>query len=323
MGAPQANEATGAVYLYKVPQGGWQNMSEPTATLSAPDGAPGDEFGAAIVTSGSQLLIGAPGHNGGNGAIYVYLNLVLVQEITQDYEPGCGLGSALSTSLSDTKWLLVSSPNCYFAGPGWGFATLYEFQEGQWGVNQNIQFNHQGKFQSVAVGYGDQLGYLTLAMGVTGGNVGMVYMGGSEQGGERGVAQDFGAAISMQESSNLLFIGEPSTATVYVYYAPNHEGHPDWQDGGQLVAKLTDSALGPNSGFGSSISARGKDMLIGAPGAGVVDLFIQQPKMWASSDSPVMQWTGVGGGTVAFYVGKAPSFIAGNPGAGTAFVVAP
>lgn len=324
LGAPQANQATGAVYLYKIPQGGWQNMPQPSATLTAEDGAPGDEFGAAIVTAGSQLLISAPGHNAGAGAVYVYVNLKLTQEITGDYEPGCGLGASLSTSMSDPKWFMAASPNCYFNGIGWGFATLYQFTGGQWQLYQQFTPQHTGTLSTVAFGYGDKLGYLTVAMGIPyPGGVGTVVIGGlGEGGGVRGQAWDFGAAISMQQSSNLLFVGEPSTATVYVFYGPNREGHPDWGNP-PLVGKLTDSALGPNSGFGSSLSARGKQLLIGAPGAGVVDLFTQPVKMWASSDTPAASYSGIGGGTVAWYVGKAPAFIAGEPGAGTGFVVRP
>lgn len=319
LGAPQANEATGAVYLYKVPQGGWQNMAKPSATLTAPDGAPGDEFGSSIVTAGSQLLIGAPGHNGGNGAVYVYVNLVLTQELTQDSEPGCGLGASLGTSLSDPNWMIVSSPNCYFNGIGWGLANIYQFTNGQWQIYQQLTSEHNGKLGPVVFAYGDKLGWLTFAMGIPGygGVMGEVIVGGNIV---RGQTENFGSVISMQQSSNLLFVGEPSTGTVYVYYGPNREGHPDWGNP-PLVAKLTDSKLGANSGFGSSLSARGKQLLIGAPGAGVVDLFVQQPKMWASSDTPFASYAGIGGGTVAWYVGKAPMFLSGEPGAGLGFVL--
>jgi hypothetical protein len=312
LGAPQANEATGAVYLYKVPQGGWQNMGKPSAALLAPDGAPGDEFGASMVTAGNQLLIGAPGHNGGMGTVYVYVNLVLTAELTlDDHELACGFGAALSSSLSDSGKVFVASPGC-------DYATLYQWDGSAWQVNQ--QMVQDGAVTAVAIGYGEKLGWLMLATTVAGNGGGRRAAVVVTSGNIHGTTDDFGTAISMQQSSNLLFVGEPSTATVYVYYGPNRAGRPDF-GAGNLVAKLTDSSLGPNSGFGSSISARGKQLLIGAPGADVVDLFVQQPKMWASSDTPAMQWSGVGGGTVAWYVGKSPSFIAGEPGAGMGFVV--
>lgn len=325
LGAPTANNGQGEVYIYKLPQGGWSDMSEATFTLRAEDGQPGDGFGAAMVTAGNQLIVGAPGHNGGNGAIYVYDNLQLTQELTQDSELGCGLGSSLSTSLSDPKWLVVASPNCRIVDSH-GFASLYEFQDGEWALYRSIS-NSQGVL-TVAIGYGteDEFGTPILAMGIPapgGGGKVVMWQGNFFV---LGFAWDFGAAISMQQSSNLLFVGEPSTGTVYVFYGPNHEGHPFWQTGGKLIATLTDSNLGPNSGFGSSLSARGKALLIGAPGAnngdGVVDLYVQPKGNWASASIPTKSYAsadgqgaaGNFGAAIAWQIGKTPTnFIVGAP----------
>jgi hypothetical protein len=314
LGAPLANNGAGAIYFYKTP---WQGIQAPAMTLVAADGEAGDRFGQAMATAGSQLIVGAPGANGGSGAVYVYVNLALTQEITLS-EPGCGLGESLSTSLANPQWLVVSAPGC-----GNGMAILYQFTGGQWQLLEEVTQSSPGKLGAVAMGYSNPLGdgpFMAMGMPMPGGNAGTVYVGSVSTGifPVHGFAWDFGSAISMQQSSNLLFIGEPSTGTVYVFYGPNHEGYPFWQQGGKLVAKLTDSSLGPNSGFGSSISARGKALLIGAPGASVVDLFEQPARMWADSDSPTRRWQGAGGASVAVEVGKLPQFI--SAGGGTGYV---
>lgn len=147
----------------------------------------------------------------------------------------------------------------------------------------------------------------------------MVYLS-NNQAAFAGQAEDFGSTISMQQSSNLLFVGEPSTGTVYVYYGPMHNGWPYWA-AGKLVGKLTDSQLGPGSGFGSAISARGKALLIAAPGVGTVDMFLQPTRQWASSDAPARRYA-VAGSSLAWEVGKLPQFILGDPGSGVGYVEA-
>lgn len=76
VGAPfggDAGFAAGAVYLFERPTrgGDWA----PAARLTAPDAAPGDEFGAGLALSGDLLLVGASFHSGagfGAGAAYVF-----------------------------------------------------------------------------------------------------------------------------------------------------------------------------------------------------------------------------------------------------------
>jgi uncharacterized repeat protein (TIGR01451 family) len=72
VGDPEAETGesveTGAAYVFT---GSGESWSEP-ATLTASDGAAGDEFGRAVAVSGSTVLVGAPGHTERTGAAYVF-----------------------------------------------------------------------------------------------------------------------------------------------------------------------------------------------------------------------------------------------------------
>jgi hypothetical protein len=330
VGAPSANNGQGAVYLYAIGNG-WQDMKQPSETLTAPDGAPGDGFGTAIVTAGSQLLIGAPGHNGGAGAIYVYVKLQLTQEIELQWG-AIGLGASLSTSLTSPNVFVSGGPDDAAVG---GVVVIWEYVGGAWTVLGSVG-NPLGRFNSGQFG-----GTVALSQGVLslygqpyaaasdsqGYVYTMEYNGGATgygtDGRLKGIAPDFGTAISFQQASNYLFVGEPSTGTVYVFETGLQEGHPVWQHA-HLQAMLTDSTLQAGSGFGSSISVSGKNMLIGAPGAGVVDLYTEPTGNWGNMTVPTKAYAGPGatfGQTVAWQLGKIPSqFIVGDVAASAAFV---
>jgi len=74
IGAPSDAEFgidAGAVYIYR------NNNTVPLiwtqeARIVPPDTAPGDRFGATVYISGDEILIGAPGKNNGQGAVYFY-----------------------------------------------------------------------------------------------------------------------------------------------------------------------------------------------------------------------------------------------------------
>lgn len=70
IGAPQFNgNGAGRVYIYEnFGALGWLH----TATLTAHDGASGDQFGFSVSISGNQLLVGANGDNGFEGSAYLF-----------------------------------------------------------------------------------------------------------------------------------------------------------------------------------------------------------------------------------------------------------
>ena len=67
IGAIDANEARGAVYVFKYDDT-WQQV----ARLTASDASPGDQFGTSIAVDGDVVLIGAQGRSESTGAVYVF-----------------------------------------------------------------------------------------------------------------------------------------------------------------------------------------------------------------------------------------------------------
>lgn len=69
VGAYNGNGGTGTVYVYKYSNSDWTLVD----TLTASDGAVGDQFGFSVATIGNdEISIGAPGVDGGNGEVYFF-----------------------------------------------------------------------------------------------------------------------------------------------------------------------------------------------------------------------------------------------------------
>jgi hypothetical protein len=327
LGAPGATQGTGAVYGYVIPKGGWQNMSQPSFTLTAPDGAPGDQFGISIAAAGSWIIVGAPGHANGYGALYFYQlsggnQLVPVQEIVlSGLDAPCGLGKSVATSLSAPTWVLAAAPNCASNNYGPG-AFSFQLMDGQW-VLYNVSMNAPAGYTMTQV---------VMAYGKPNSGTGIPFMAAGldgavdvwQSGEVKGNAPDFGTAVSMQSSSSYMFVGEPSTGTVYIYYARSYANEPQWSDA-TLVGTLTDSNLLAGSGFGSTITSSGRRILVGAPAAGLVDEFDVATLGNITKPNIVYQSNGANfGQTIAWDIGKTPqTFIVGAPaesGSGVGYV---
>lgn len=67
-GEPDSFLRPGTVYLYR----GVGDARAVADTLRASDSTIGDRFGASVAASGSRLIVGAPGADGGRGAAYVF-----------------------------------------------------------------------------------------------------------------------------------------------------------------------------------------------------------------------------------------------------------
>ena len=73
VGAP-GGDGAGAAYVFTKPGTGWTATST-AARLTASDGAAGDRFGYSVSSSGSSVLVGAPGSESGDdaGAAYTFI----------------------------------------------------------------------------------------------------------------------------------------------------------------------------------------------------------------------------------------------------------
>jgi hypothetical protein len=69
VGAPGDDDAKGSVRVFIRSDGGWTEQQ----TLTASDGAVGKAFGAAVAISGDIVVVGAPGDDDGEGAVYVFV----------------------------------------------------------------------------------------------------------------------------------------------------------------------------------------------------------------------------------------------------------
>ena len=95
--ANTGNGGSGIVYSYTRRAGGYVLDSQ----ITAPDGAPGDNFGISVSLSalGNVALIGAPDHNGATGAAYVFVHTAgawTEQREFQDPTPLEGYGFAVA-----------------------------------------------------------------------------------------------------------------------------------------------------------------------------------------------------------------------------------
>lgn len=78
IGSPGYADESGKVYLFSSSavdpnnENGWKFLGTLTNQLWKPTPSPGDRFGEAIMLQGDTILVGAPGHDHGKGAVYVF-----------------------------------------------------------------------------------------------------------------------------------------------------------------------------------------------------------------------------------------------------------
>ena len=118
VGAP-AHAGGGRSYVFSAPGASWAQDAE----LQASDTASGDTFGASVAISGTNLVVGAPGHAGG-GRSYVFS------------EPGSVWAQAAELQGSDTALgdnfgasVAISGTSALIGGPGHTAGRAYVFGE--------------------------------------------------------------------------------------------------------------------------------------------------------------------------------------------------
>ena len=125
VGAYSANDVAGTVYSYSLKNGRYVLDGH----INAPDGAPGDEFGYAVSLSGlgNVALIGAPDHNGFQGAAYVFAHTGSSWHQLREYTDPVTLGEAYGASVSEAADGLAGVVGAPFANGAEGAA--YAFSE--------------------------------------------------------------------------------------------------------------------------------------------------------------------------------------------------
>jgi hypothetical protein len=272
VGAPYANNAMGAIYVYTLTSGVWTQ----TAELNASDGQPGDLFGNAVALSGNALVAGAPGRNGGMGGAYVYtLNGTVWGQLpvitAGDGQSGDGFGSAVGL---DSGNLVIGSPNATtLVNAATGAAYVYALSGGAWSPVTKLaavdgQSYDQFGFAVAIVG-----GLIAIGSPSGNGGAGAVYTFAQSAGAWTPQAEltawdvagspgdQFGAALAL--SGSTLVVGDYGkdtyTGQVYLFALGN--------SGWSLTTTLTAPDGQPLDEFGTTVAISGSSIAIGAPNA--------------------------------------------------------
>jgi hypothetical protein len=259
VGAGGKNSGTGAVYLYSGSGSTWTQQAE----LMAPDGAPGDLFGASVAISGSCVVVGRP--EGGTGAAYVFTpsgsTWTQQTELTAaDGLSGQDFGGPVAISGSTA---LVSSFDDIFTLPGAAYVFVLPSQ--------------QARLTAADGAAGDQLGYSvavsgsTAVVGAPGKNTGAgaayVFTGSRGTWSQRAEltaadhapGDEFGSAVALYGST--LVVGAPgkntNTGAAYVFTGSG----ATWTQ----RAKLTAGDAAAHDQFGYSAAIYGSTVVVGAP----------------------------------------------------------
>jgi hypothetical protein len=232
-----SNQFQGEAYVFVEPSGGWANMTE-TATLTASDGAAGDEMGFSVAISGSTIAAGAPfastGGLGNQGGSYVFvepvggwLDMTQTAKVTaSDGSYGAQFGRSLSIS---GNIIAVGAPTQYNAVEGFAPGTIYVFVEPSSGWVS-----------------GTQTAELTASNGISDGEMG----------------------FSVAVVGKMIVAGSPGTITlnkrqeVYEFLMPAS----GWQNMSQTSAQTPPKGF-PWVQFGYSVGSNGNTIVVGAPGS--------------------------------------------------------
>jgi len=123
VGAPGDNAGAGAVYIFKRTAAIWSQV----ARIAPSGAAAGDAFGFAVARNADQLLVGAPGHDGGRGAASLYERsgsawIKLARYRASDAAAGSALGASVALG---NDYALAGAPGAIGgAGAAYVFNTI-------------------------------------------------------------------------------------------------------------------------------------------------------------------------------------------------------
>lgn len=258
LGAPATSGGAGVVYLFQRSGSDWLLQ----ATLSDPNGKPGDGFGSAVAIRGDNLLVGSPNANQSGSALLFNrqgTNWTLLTTLLPQNQPTNALfGYALS--ITETAFAIGSPSEDYGAGATY----LYTNEGGTWKPTTRLTSDSTDLFGSAISLSGN-----TLAVGAPGtaNLTGATYLYTLTKTGWQpqsiltataGTQGDyFGASLGL--SGDVLVVGAPSanlTGTCYLYVRSSGV----WQLQGQRSAGDT------YNGFGAAVAVSGSTFVATAPG---------------------------------------------------------
>jgi FG-GAP repeat len=183
VGAQAAESYRGAAYVFVRSAGVWTQQQ----ALVAADGAPGDQFGAAVAVGGDTAIVGASGNDGSRGAAYVFTRSGGMWSLQQKiHASGGAAGDQLgSTAALAGETVVLGAPGSDSQrGAGYAF------------VRAGSAWSEQQKLTAGDGQDGDQLGTAIALDGDT------ALLGTYEKAASKGAAYAFvrsGAAWSQQQ----------------------------------------------------------------------------------------------------------------------------
>ncbi|MAO64361.1 MAG: hypothetical protein CL666_05125 [Balneola sp.] len=289
IGEPANYHQPGIVYVFTKNGNEWAEQFQ----LQASDGEIGNNFGSVISAQGGQLLVGAPGANGENGAVYFF-----------EASGGEWSESAiLSIEAEETDFgasVLLNEDHAFVGAPehaeGLGAVVVFRNENGSWNETSTIV-----NPDTSGSGFGSSLALdgNTLVVGAPARQAGSAYVFensdsewahtatlDSRQVDERSL---YGSAVEV--NGDRIFVSAPRNAAasgaVIVYSKDADSG--EWMESSRLVA--FDSQM--RYLFGSAIAFSGDQVWIGAPNAeggnGAIYQFSSESGNWTGSTKMISE----------------------------------
>lgn len=244
VGAPEELQGRGAAYQYDLTLPATVALR---TTMTAPAGAPGDRFGAAVAVDGSGAVVGAPGEGAtGAGAVHIWYRvglpswLYLGSFVSPAPAPGQAFGAALD---SYGTRVVVGAPGTGGATNGEGAAHEYELRVStpvSWSI-LHVEEHRSPSPQSGAA---------------------------------------FGSVVAADERR--IVVAEPDvdgpttdTGAIHVYRRPQFP---------ELAPSTLEQTILPPAPvlagrFGAAVALRRTELLVGHPAAARVDAFTRRPDL--------------------------------------------
>jgi hypothetical protein len=304
--APQANVASGVVYLYGT-------SGRLLHTFRDPNGSSNDVFGAMLAFSGSNVLIGAPGENNGDGTVYLFntygqlLQTFQAPDPTKETAFGAELavtaayvlvgasgqsGATSAAYLFNTSGQLLHSfsanNQAYSVGGNWvalsGTEVLVGSQDDNGQTGAVNLYDTSGQLLRTFVDPGGRAGdFFGVSMALAGNDVAVGAVG--DQSGN-------GAVYLYNTSGQLLqTFKDPGDTKVYPYFASavglsgnfllvgarEQDGSTGaaylYSTSGKLLRAFHDPKGASGDGFGQSVALSGTKVLVAANDAAQLNRF--------------------------------------------------
>ncbi len=290
-GAGDPSDEAGAAYVFERDEIAGDNWGQ-VAMLNASDSQAYDYFGSSVATSGDRIVVGASGHNTGDGAVYLFERDADWGETKILYPTGVPAGGSVGGAVAISGDVIVAGAPIADGGGGGIVNTgaAYVFQRdqggaGQWGLAGTLfasDAQQNDRFGGAVAVSGD-----VIVVGATGTNMtsslGAAYVFQRQQGGANQWGQtakltasdaqggdQFGGAVAV--SGDVIVIGargedggagDPNSYAGAAYVYQRDWGGPDrW--GQAQILHASDAYF--NDWFGEAVAVSGDVIVAGVPG---------------------------------------------------------